>query len=272
MEPEPDRRRTVHPWLLRALVAAVLVLGWTSGGLRDVLDLSPAPARLDVGGRSIAVPEPVANAVRVLPPVAQTTSGGHAFLHLADDGAPVGYDPCRPVRYVTRMDGAPPAGPQLVAEAVAIVSRATGLSFVDAGATDEEPLVDRPVLAPERYGPGWAPVLIAWADETTEPTLAGTVAGLGGSAVVPAAHGPGRFLVAGRVLLDAPDLTGVLDRPDGYAQARAIVVHELAHVVGLDHIDDPGELMYPETATRTELGPGDLAGLAVLGQVACEAP
>ena len=45
------------------------------------------------------------------------------------------------------------------------------------------------MLQPELYGPGWSPVLIAWADETTEPTLAGPVAGLGGSAVVPAALG-----------------------------------------------------------------------------------
>lgn len=262
----------MRPWLARALVAAVVVLGWTTGAFQHVLNLSPAPAHLDVGGRSIAVPEPAAGAVRVLPPVPLTTTGSHTFLHVTTDGAPVGYDPCRPVRYVTRLGGAPAAGSQLVAEAVAIVSGATGLSFVDAGTTDEEPLVDRPVLAPERYGPGWAPLLIAWSDETTEPALTGAVAGIGGSAVVPAARGEQQFLAAGRVVLDGPDLTALLESPDGYAQARAIVVHELAHVVGLDHVEDPGELMYPETAALTVLGPGDLAGLALLGQIACEAP
>jgi len=79
----------VRPWLVRALVAVVLVLGWTSGALRDVLDHSPARAYLDVGGRSIAVPEPAAGAVRVLPPVPPTTTGTHAFLHPTDDGAPL---------------------------------------------------------------------------------------------------------------------------------------------------------------------------------------
>ena len=260
----------MRPWFVRSLVAMVVVLGWTSGVLPDALNVSPRRAYLDVGGRSIAIPEPAADAERVLPPVPVTTAGNHAFWRATVDGDPVGYDPCRPVRYVVRPDGAPPAGPQLAREAVAIVSGATGLSFVDAGSTDEEPTADRDVLQPERYGPGWAPVLIAWAEETTEHALAGPVAGLGGSAVVPAARGSGRFLAAGRVVLDSADLTLALEEPDGGDRARAIIVHELAHVVGLDHVDDPAELMYPETGARTELGPGDLAGLAALGQVACE--
>ncbi|NTW39929.1 MAG: matrixin family metalloprotease, partial [Cellulomonadaceae bacterium] len=82
--------------------------------------------------------------------------------------------------------------------------------------------------------------------------------------------GAGTWLAAGRLVLDRDDLTAMLTRADGYAEARAIVVHELAHVLGLDHVQDPGELMNPTTSTRTDLGPGDLAGLALVGQVACE--
>jgi hypothetical protein len=44
---------------------------------------------------------------------------------------------------------------------------------------------------------------------------------------------------------------------------------ELAHGVGLGHEDDSGELVYPETTTRTELGPGDPNGLDLLGQGPC---
>ena len=66
------------------------------------------------------------------------------------------------------------------------------------------------------------------------------------------------------------DLNAMMVRHGGYEQARAIVVHELAHVLGLDHVDDPDELMHPVTASRTGLGPGDLQGLALLGQAACE--
>ena len=50
---------------------------------------------------------------------------------------------------------------------------------------------------------------------------------------------------------------------------RAIVQHELGHVLGLDHVDDPGELMYDTSSGRTDFGPGDLEGLARLAGVPC---
>ena len=71
---------------------------------------------------------------------------------------------------------------------------------------------------------------------------------------------------AGSGALDRDVFRDFVDRnnPEG---ARAILVHELAHVVGLAHVDDPGELMYAENTGRTGLGPGDREGLARLGAV-----
>ena len=44
----------------------------------------------------------------------------------------------------------------------------------------------------------------------------------------------------------------------------------LPHVVGLDHVQDKGELMYPETQTSvTDYQPGDRRGLALLGSGPC---
>ncbi len=51
---------------------------------------------------------------RVLPAVPVTSTGSYAFLNTEADGDPVGYDPCRPVRYVVRTAGAPPGGEALV--------------------------------------------------------------------------------------------------------------------------------------------------------------
>jgi predicted Zn-dependent protease len=51
---------------------------------------------------------------------------------------------------------------------------------------------------------------------------------------------------------------------------RAILDHELGHVVGLGHVQDPHELMYDEQLERTTFGPGDLQGLARVGSVACD--
>ena len=243
--------------------AAAAVSGVTLG------DFFGTHAYVEIDGRAVRIPEPAPADGRLVPAVPVTTDGAYAFLHVTDDGAPVGYDPCRPVRYVVRPDGMPEGGQALVDEAAAVVAAATGLVLEYAGTTDEVPAVER-ALIQERYGDVWAPGLGAWADEATMPELAGDVTGVGGSAAVPGADGRGEWLAAGRVVLDVDDLGEMLARPSGRDQARALVVHELAHVLGLDHVDDPAELMFPVNAVRTALGPGDLAGLALVGQVACE--
>jgi hypothetical protein len=50
---------------------------------------------------------------------------------------------------------------------------------------------------------------------------------------------------------------------------RAIVMHELGHVVGLAHVDDRGELMYADSVGQKTFGPGDLTGLGALGRGRC---
>jgi hypothetical protein len=245
--------------------AAVLAtVGW------DPADLLRPRAYIDVEGRAVAIPRPEPSDGRLAEEVPVTTQGEHAFLHTDDAGGPVGYDPCRPVHYVIRPDGAPEHADALLAEATAIIADATGLVLQYAGETDEAPSVDRPLIQPERYGDGWAPLLVAWSDPSEMPELAGEVAGVGGSAAVPGANGTGLWLVAGRVVFDAPDLAELMRRENGYGQARAIVIHELAHALGLDHVADPGELMHPVTSNRLDLGPGDRQGLALVGQVACQ--
>lgn len=257
--------------MLAVLVAAAVLVGLAVLGSTgwDVTGWFQRRAFIDVDGEAVAIPEPAPAAGRVLPAVPVTTQGTHAFLHVDADGDPVGYDPCRPIRYVINPAGMPADGQALIDEATAVVSAASGLAFADAGTTDEVPAVQRAVIQ-DRYGDTWAPVLIAWSDESAMHELRGEVAGMGGSAAVPGRHGDGEWLAAGRVVLDTADITAMLARPNGRAQARAIVVHELSHVLGLDHVDDPTELMHPVSSDRTDLGPGDRQGLALAGQADCE--
>jgi hypothetical protein len=132
------------------------------------------------------------------------------------------------------------------------------------GTTDDEP-GRRPTDRIARA----QPALIAWSEPTTVPGLTGRVAGLGGSVAVSDEYTGRMRYVTGTVTLDAPQLTRVLHRPGGPVQVRAIILHELGHLVGLDHVDDPGELMYKDNVGSLDLGPGDREGLAALGAGRC---
>jgi hypothetical protein len=174
-----------------------------------------------------------------------------------------------PVHYVVRPDYAPPGTDGIVQEAVAEVSAATGLTFVFDGPSFEGPSPEeRAPYQPDLYGERWAPVLITWTSPAEVPDLAGPTAGLGGSEVAQRPDKP-VVLVAGQVMLDAPAMTEILGFEGGRDHVRAIVIHELAHVLGLDHVDDPNQLMYEENTGQTHLAEGDLAGLAKLGAGAC---
>lgn len=188
----------------------------------------------------------------------------------ADGTTPVTYDPCRPIHYVIRPQGAPAGGTEVVRSAISRVSEATGLRFVYDGATSEAPSFPRQIEQPGRYQGRWAPVLIAWVIPGEDPTLGAGTAGAGGSASI-ALPNQRRAFVTGAVQLDAENMASLMKRTNGKDLARGIVLHELGHVVGLTHIDDATQLMYPRSrAGVTDFGSGDLTGLAALGKGTCQ--
>ncbi|MDN4612278.1 matrixin family metalloprotease [Arthrobacter burdickii] len=203
-----------------------------------------------------------------VPPPAPASNAYKLMESPVEDQEWVAYDPCRPVHYVVRPDNAPAGSEGLVQEAVAEVSAATGLQFVDDGTTMEAPTEDRDLYQPELYGKRWVPVLITWTDPTEIPGLEGDVAGLGGSDYAQTLGHP-LVYVGGQVQLDAPDAAETLQYPDGRAYLKATIMHELGHVVGLDHVDDPHELMYADNIGQISFGDGDRAGLALLGTGPC---
>ncbi|MGH3932794.1 MAG: matrixin family metalloprotease [Pseudonocardiaceae bacterium] len=214
-------------------------------------------------------PLPVdAAADRILPPVTAVSTGAHAFGRTTADGRPVTYDPCRPIHYVVNTTGLPNRGLELVRQAIGQISAATGLTFTEDGLSGESLVEDREPLQ-ERYGDRWAPVLIGWVDEVGFPLVSGDIAGIAGSiTVTPDGPGSERY-VTGQVALDRDWFDEAVARPGGYPQARAVLMHELGHLVGLDHVADPGELMAESNSGVTELGPGDRQGLAAVGAGRC---
>ena len=184
---------------------------------------------------------------------------------------PIAYDPCRTVPYVVNMRTAPTGADGLVDDAVEQIADATGLRFVYEGGTDETIVQPRPPFQPDRYGDRWAPVLISWSDAAEVPDLVGDIAGVGGSTAISTGGRDPAVYVSGIVAIDGPQVDAIINSSyTGKLQARAVIVHELAHLVGLDHVDDPSQLMHDSSGT-VDLQSGDLAGLGKLGAGACVA-
>ena len=204
------------------------------------------------------------------------SSDSYAFLRTGTDQPFISYDPCRPIHYVVRPSNAPDGGDQMITEAVAAVSRATGFVFINDGLTNEAPSTERPAYQPERYGNRWAPVLFAWERQSEQPQFTETLApgstttlGLGGSTAITVDDQHSTY-VTGQVRLNAAALGTMSERPDGYETVTAVVKHELAHVVGLDHVPDPTQLMASSMSERIhDFAAGDLTGLAMLGNGRC---
>lgn len=192
----------------------------------------------------------------------------YRFLAVNGDGSPVGYSPCRPLHYVVNAQLAPAGAQHLIPEAITTISAATGITFVYDGTTAEQPSPQRPPYQPQAYGERWAPLLIAWTTPEAAPQLKGKVIGTGGSTHFSYDGGPKTF-VTGSLDLDAPQIADELLNPDGHLYAMAVILHELSHVMGLDHVEDPTQLMYPEIGTPEGLSSGDLSGLFALSKAQC---
>jgi hypothetical protein len=199
-----------------------------------------------------------------IPPVAGPAEGpaGYRFLQVdARTGEPIRFNPCGQVQYVVNPAGAPPGGLTAVNQAIARLSEATGIDFAAGGLTAESPGVQRASYQPDRYGDRWAPVLVGWLPLGKPAGPRHGLAGAGGPG--PAVQdGDTWIYVTGDVTLNsdadipASDLTGVL-------------MHELGHVVGLDHSTMTDQVMFPGTgAGRATWGQGDLAGLHRVGRPA----
>lgn len=266
------RRRGVKV-LLAVVVALVVVAvspipGWVAA-LADPLLGTEGSSTAGEPVTRVPAPQAGGRLAPIVPVGAAPPASEYEFIRTQPtDGGPVTFDPCQAIHYVIRDHReVGTRGVEVVHEAVAEVSAATGLVFVFDGMTDEQPSESRAPSQPGRYGPSWAPLLVAWSDPDEVPELEGAVAGVGGPVSVRAANGRVTY-VTGHVYLDTPDLENDLG-VFGRQHLRAVVMHELGHVVGADHPEDESQLMAAKNTGQTEWQEGDRYALALLGQGEC---
>ena len=194
-------------------------------------------------------------------PAAAEAGWGPAW---SDSAGRIGrWDPCRPISYVVNAAYAPKQGRADLAEALSRITAVSGLQFVDEGDTAEVPSRSRPAYQPERYGERWAPLLVAWAPPAaTDVGIGGGTKGIALTTAIPGSAGPS--ILTGQVVLDADHRLASGFGP-GTTEGE-VLLHELAHAVGLGHVDDPTQVMYYRTTnSESQFGAGDRAGLSALG-------
>lgn len=222
---------------------------------------TPAPRsrRLRLGGLLAVVTALLALVAGAGPAAAAGTAYQLHLMRTPAGGTEVvRWDPCTTIDY--RVDPAG-GGPGALADVRAAVSRlaaASGLALHYAGTTSFVPSAGRTRLA----GTG---LVIAWSGTGAGSLLSGGQAGQGGwyASTSPTGH---LRIVSGYAVLR----TGAPVRPGfgaGTTRGR-LLMHELGHAVGLDHVADPSLVMdavVRPTSPVAVYGPGDVAGLRRVG-------
>lgn len=188
------------------------------------------------------------------------------------DGTPVRWNPCEPIRWVLNAEGAPLGAQDDIEAAFASVAAISGLEFEFRGRTNERPDEDRLPYQPDRYGTDvWAPVLVSWA----APAPGVPLGERDRAVAIPIAIGDGEVttFVSGQIVFNRErDLQrGFADRGSSLGSTT---MHEVGHLVGLDHVSDPDQLMFPHPHLGpVQWGDGDRRGLRVVGsELGCVEP
>ncbi len=182
------------------------------------------------------------------------TGGGVRGQHWSPCGLKPGV-----ISYRVNPRGLPRGGLGEIKKAFRMVTAATGFSFRYLGRTKVIPLKKGSGVITRN-----ANITLAYSTPKKVPSLRGPVL-----ATTPVAAG-----YSGTKIYRIFEAGVVIDKTfrfrPGFGSGRpsrgATLIHELGHAVGLDHVEDPRQMMYPApTRHAASYAKGDLRGLAKVG-------
>ncbi len=270
-EPEPSRSPLFAAFVfifLLAIVLGVLAVVSLIQGPNDTADLADGPIPLSTPTPT-GTPATAASLSPTPTPSHRPRVDGAFRFWKRVAGAPVRWNPCETITYALNTAGASSPVRADLREAIRRVTRATGIHFRSVGTTREtfvrayQRMRFRGVIRK-------AALILIWVDHDDFQTIlrqlgdprpliafAKTMAGL-------YAHRDQYF--GGIVVMDG-DATAQRGFGD-FSSHGSVLLHELGHILGLDHVKDPDQLMYsgrdPNFRVR-DFGAGDLEGLRRLG-------
>jgi hypothetical protein len=246
-----------------ALVAAAAV----------VASLAPAAQLGETLATRPSAPATQARAAGPLAGMPSLTDGLPRLVNVDVDpalgGAVTRWDPCTPVHWRINLAGAPRGALADAQGAIKRIAKASGLSFTFDGRTGVVPAGD--YGAANDADQSWPALTIAFVAPGASADLTAPAVGVGGWHAVTVSADQGHTwvprIVAGFVLLDRAAAASLRSGFGAGGTLGQLLLHELGHTVGLGHVADPTQVMYPRINTkRAVFGKGDLQALHEVGR------
>jgi hypothetical protein len=210
--------------------------------------------------RTRTAKRPKARAVALAAPAKASSFAFSTVL----DGRPVRWDPCAPIRWTANTEQGPADGLAVLQESVDRIAQLTGTTWQYVGSSSTVPTVG---YLPKKAQAEYPPVLLGWTDGARSDLLAGqpkAVLGMTRTAWFGVQRADGSKVAAIRTAVVALDRTDALPLR-GRTSWKALVLHELGHVMGLAHVEDRNQLMAAVLPAAADLQAGDVAGLGRVG-------
>jgi hypothetical protein len=214
---------------------------------------------LTVAGVALTAASTLSPGLRPVSEHRASTTASYRFAAIGPDGLPARWNPCVAHPVFVDLHHAPAGA---VADLLAAFHRAdavSGLRFRLVGTTSVERDRSWRSRSAGRPPGAWPPITVQWAPPGKRLALPAKAA-VTTTSWITDPRGRDVYVTASITFASA----GI-----GRSVRRAIAEHEIGHLLGLAHVSDPHQMMYPTVGRVSDYGAGDRAGLRRLGHGPC---